>query len=169
LVVETRENLITPVAHVVLNHTPQTLSGASNRALLYALRYQACDASVRFGCGSEHCGACTVIVNGKPENACTLPLWAADQADVLTAQSLSTHPVGQHVLEAFLHEQAAQCGYCINGIMMRLTALFGQNPQADDATVREALSRHLCRCGSHVRILRAAKRAQRNLQAARPA
>jgi len=157
------------VTHVVLHQTPQTLRGAPNSALLYALRAQACDASVRFGCGTEHCGACTVIVNGKPENACTLPLWAADQAEVFTAQSLPEHPVGQHVLAAFMHEQAAQCGYCINGIMMRLTALLSQSPDADEALLRETLSRHLCRCGSHVRILRAAQRAQHSLRAARSA
>ena len=154
------------MTEIVLNQTPVSLSGASNRALLHALRADACDASVRFVCGSEHCGACTVMVNGQAQNACTLPLWASDQAEVLTAQGLSQHPVGQHVLAAFLQEQAAQCGYCINGIMVRLTALFSHSPQADDALLRETLSRHLCRCGTHARILRAARRAQQAIQAA---
>ena len=162
--VETRQSLIHAVTEIVLNQQTQSLSGASNRALLHALRADACDASVRFGCGSEHCGACTVIVNGKAENACTLPLWASEHAQVLTAKGLAQHPVGQHVLQAFMQEQAAQCGYCINGIMMRLTALFAQNPQANESALREALSRHLCRCGTHARILRAARRAQQAIQ-----
>jgi nicotinate dehydrogenase subunit A len=154
------------VTEIVLNRTATTLSGATNRALLHALRGEACDASVRFGCGSEHCGACTVMVNGQAENACTLPIWAADKAEVLTAQGLSQHPIGRHVVAAFLHEQAAQCGYCINGILVRLTALFSHTPDADDTVLREALSRHLCRCGTHTRILRAARRAQQAIQAA---
>jgi nicotinate dehydrogenase subunit A len=165
-VVATRQSLIHVVTDIVLNQQAQTLSGASNRFLLHALRADAGDLSVRFGCGTEHCGACTVMVNGQAENACSLPLWASAQAEVITAQGLAEHRVGRHVLAAFVQEQAAQCGYCINGILVRLTALFSQTPDASDSLVRETLSRHLCRCGAHTRILRAARRAQQALQAA---
>ena len=148
------------------NHSEQTLSGAPASALLHALRSACGDASVRFGCGSGHCGACTVLVDGQAENACTLPLWASEQREVLTAQALPTHPVGRVVLQAFMDEQAAQCGYCVNGIMMRLTALLQQQPRASDADIRAALARHLCRCGAHARILRAAALARQRLNEA---
>ena len=141
------------------------LSGLPNSVLLYALRSDCKDPSVRFGCGTGHCGACTVLIDGQAENACTAPLWVAEQHEITTAQGLSHDPVGQVVLQAFLDEQAAQCGYCINGIMLRITGLLTKSPAASIGQVRETLSRHLCRCGAHTRILRAVVLAQQRLNA----
>jgi nicotinate dehydrogenase subunit A len=147
----------------VLNNRAVDLSADDHKTLLAALRANEADLSVRFGCGSEHCGACTVMVDSRAENACTYPLSATHGRDIVTAQGLSEHPIGRHVLSAFIEEQAAQCGYCINGIMLRLTALFTARPSADEELLRETLSRHLCRCGAHSRILKAAKRAQNSV------
>jgi nicotinate dehydrogenase subunit A len=149
------------------NQHSVSLDAAPNTFLLHVLREQCTDASVRFGCGTEHCGACTVLVDGQAENACSLPFWAAEGRHVETAQGLPEHPIGQLVLKAFIDEQAAQCGYCSSGILMRVTGLLQQHPDADEALIRETLSRHLCRCGAHARILRAVRLAQKNLQHAR--
>ena len=150
-------------------HNQQTVTpeAAPHTFLLHVLREQCADASVRFGCGTEHCGACTVLVDGQAENACSLPVWAAEGRQVETAQGLREHPIGQWVLQAFIDEQAAQCGYCSSGILMRVTGLLQQHPNADETLIRDTLSRHLCRCGAHARILRAVRLAQKNLHHAR--
>lgn len=145
------------------NHHARTLAVAPNAFLLHVLREQCSDASVRFGCGTEHCGACTVLVDGQAENACSLPVWAAEGRNVQTAQGLPDDPIGRVVLQAFIDEQAAQCGYCGSGILMRITGLLQQQPEADETLIRETLSRHLCRCGAHARILRAVRLAQKNI------
>lgn len=145
------------------NHRSVKLNAAPNEFLLHVLRSQCDDASVRFGCGSEHCGACTVLVDGQAENACSLPVWSAEGRHVQTAQGLPNDPVGRVVLQAFIDEQAAQCGFCSSGILMRVTGLLQQQPQADEALIRDTLSRHLCRCGAHARILRAVRLAQQQL------
>jgi nicotinate dehydrogenase subunit A len=133
--------------------------------LLYLLR-NACDAQgVRMGCGAGHCGACTVMVDGQAEQSCDLANWAVAGKDVISPEGLAAHPVGALVRQAFLAEQAAQCAYCINGIMVSLTALLSRNPAPDDATLTTCLNRHICRCGTHVRIWRAARRAIEQLAA----
>lgn len=146
------------------NHCTRTLEATSNDFLLHLLRSQCADPSVRFGCGTGHCGACTVLVNGQAENACSLPDWAAEDKHIQTAQGLVEDPIGRVVLQAFMDEQAAQCGFCISGILMRVTGLFKQNIDADETQIRDALSRHLCRCAAHMRILRAVRLAQKNLK-----
>lgn len=140
-----------------------TLKGSPQALLLHELREQCSDASVRFGCGTEHCGACTVLVDGVPQNSCSLPVWAAEGRHVQTAQGLPDDAIGRVVLQAFIDEQAAQCGFCVSGILMRITALLQQQPDADETLIRDTLSRHLCRCGAHTRILRAVRLAQKNL------
>jgi len=104
-----------------------------------------------------------VLVDGVAQNSCSLPVWGAKGRHVQTAQGLPDDPIGRVVLQAFIDEQAAQCGYCISGILMRVTGLLQQRPDADEALIRESLSRHLCRCGAHTRILRAVRLAQKNL------
>jgi aerobic-type carbon monoxide dehydrogenase small subunit (CoxS/CutS family) len=146
------------------NQSTHTLEAAPNGFLLHILRGPCADASVRLGCGSGHCGACTVLVDGLAENACTLPVWSAEGRHVQTAAGLPEDRLGRIVLQAFIDEQAAQCGYCISGILMRVTGLLQQQPNADDSQIKEALLRHLCRCGAHARILRAVKLAQKNIQ-----
>jgi len=144
---------------ITLNYDNQAISfEAPPQAQLYeALRSTCNDQSVRFGCGSGHCGACTVLVNEQAQNSCSTPLWSIDQAEIKTPKHLNDDPVGKVVLQTFLAEQAAQCGYCINGILMRLTALFKSTPCATDEQITASLLRHLCRCGAHSRIIRAAK------------
>jgi nicotinate dehydrogenase subunit A len=132
--------------------------------LLHFLRETCTDPSVRFGCGSGHCGACTVLIDGQALNACTTPVWSSDGKKIQTAMGLTDDAVGKIVLAAFIEEQAAQCGYCISGILMRITGLLKQTPGADETQIKDSLSRHLCRCGAHVRILRAVLLAQKNLQ-----
>ncbi|MGH6630440.1 MAG: (2Fe-2S)-binding protein, partial [Burkholderiales bacterium] len=113
----------------------------------------------RFGCGLGQCGACTVLVDGKPVQSCDLPLSAAAGKAITTVEGLA--PDGElHPLQAaFIAEQAAQCGYCITGIIMRAKALLDANPRPTDAEIRSALKGNLCRCGTHRRILRAIQRA----------
>jgi nicotinate dehydrogenase subunit A len=150
------------------NHCSITLKGSPQAFLLHELREQCSDSSVRFGCGSGHCGACSVLVDGVAQNSCSLPVWAAEGHHVQTAQGLPDHPIGRIVLQAFLDEQAAQCGYCVSGILIRITALLQKQPDADEALIQETLSKHLCRCGAHTRILRAVRLAQRNLHHVSP-
>lgn len=136
--------------------------------LLYILRNDLGLKGTRFGCGEGHCGACTVLIDGKAAQSCDTPLWSVAGREVTTVEGLSRggaqfndmHPIQQ----AFLDEQAAQCGYCINGIMMSAKALLDRNPNPSEAEIAAALERNLCRCGTHVRILRAIARAARMLR-----
>jgi nicotinate dehydrogenase subunit A len=127
--------------------------------LLYALRNNLDLRGPRFGCGLGQCGACTVHLDGKPVRSCTLPISKAAGKNVLTLEGLGT-PEKPHALQqAFIEEQAVQCGYCINGMIMQAKALLDQNKNPSEAQIRQALAGNLCRCGTHVRIVRAVKRA----------
>ena len=113
----------------------------------------------RYGCGAEECGSCMVLVDGRPETSCTLPLDAVAGRELRTVEGLGT-PGAPHPLQtAFLDEQAGQCGFCLSGILVSAAALLERNPEPDEAAVRAALERHLCRCGAHNRIVRAVLRA----------
>jgi len=127
--------------------------------LLYALRNDLGLHGPRFGCGLGQCGACTVLVDGNAVRSCLLPVGSVGQAKVTTLEGLgsSTHP---HPLQkAFIEEQAVQCGYCINGMIMQAKALLDANKHPSDDDIKRALAGNLCRCGTHVRIVRAVKRA----------
>jgi nicotinate dehydrogenase subunit A len=128
----------------------------SDRAtpLLYVLRNDLQLKGTRFGCGTGHCGSCTVVMDGHAIQSCDTPLWSAAGKEITTVEGLGQ---GHPLREAFLEEQAAQCGYCINGILMSASTL--KNPT--DQEILKALDRHLCRCGTHVRILKAIRRAAR--------
>ena len=132
--------------------------------LLYILRNDLGLKGTRFGCGEGHCGACTVLVDGKPLQSCDTPLWSAAGHDITTVEGLSRGDALHPIQQAFIGEQAAQCGYCINGIMMSAAALLERNPDPSEAQIAAALERNLCRCGTHVRILRAIARAARMLR-----
>jgi nicotinate dehydrogenase subunit A len=127
--------------------------------LLYLLRNSLGLKGPRFGCGLAQCGACTVHVNGEATRSCVLPVSAVGEAEITTldglAQDGKLHPVQQ----AFVDEQAVQCGYCINGWIMTAAAFLRTKPAASDAEIAEALSRLKCRCGAHMSLLRAVKRA----------
>ena len=138
-----------------LNGQEQTVNAPDNTPLLYVIRNDLDHKGTRFGCGSGNCGACTVIVDDQAVQSCDMQLWAAANKDILTPEGLARDPIGQMVQSAFIQEQAAQCGYCINGILMSVTALLQKTTHPSKEQLMEALNRHLCRCGTHVRILRA--------------
>ena len=123
--------------------------------LLYVLRDDAGLHGPRFGCGLKQCGACTVEVNGEAVRSCSYPISRAAGKNVLTLEGLASGNKLHPLQRAFIEEQAAQCGYCINGIMMSAMALLERNPDPSEAEIAAALERNLCRCGTHVRILRA--------------
>lgn len=142
-----------------LNGTAVSAPIEEDASLLAALRGPLGLSGPRFGCGEEQCGACVVLVDDKPVFACTLPVAAAAGRHVTTVEGLGT-PEAPHPLQrAFLELQAGQCGYCLSGILMRAAALLRTTPRPSVAEVRAALDPHLCRCGSHNRILRAVLRA----------
>jgi nicotinate dehydrogenase subunit A len=148
-----------------LNGQAVSVSADANASLVHLLR-NPCDAKdVRYGCGAGNCGACTVMVDGVAQQSCNTPNWSVQGCDVRTPAALPHDPVGKVVLQAFVDEQAAQCGYCINGMLMSVTALLQRKREPSDADITATLNRHLCRCGTHVRILRATRLAIQRLNA----
>lgn len=127
--------------------------------LLDALRGPLGLTGTRFGCGEGSCGACAVLAGGRPEMACLMPLAAAAGLDIVTVEGLGSPQAPHPVQEAFIAEQAMQCGYCVSGIMIAAAALLARNPSPDEAAIRQALEAHLCRCGAQGRMLRAVARA----------
>jgi nicotinate dehydrogenase subunit A len=126
--------------------------------LLYILRNDLQLNGPRFGCGLAQCGACTVIVRGTAVRSCVTPVGAVQGVEVTTLEGLGTVDDPHPIQRAFIEEQAAQCGYCINGMIMTAKAFVDQNPAASDSEIRQALAGNLCRCGTHLRILRAVHR-----------
>jgi nicotinate dehydrogenase subunit A len=127
--------------------------------LLYVLRDDLELQGPRFGCGLSQCGACTVIIDGSTVRSCSYPVSSAKNKQITTLEGLGTvaHP---HALQAaFIEEQAAQCGYCMNGMIMTAKVLLDKNPHPNDEDIKRALDGNLCRCGSHLRVIRAVKRA----------
>jgi aerobic-type carbon monoxide dehydrogenase small subunit (CoxS/CutS family) len=131
-----------------------------NMPLLYALRNDLGLNNPHFGCGLAQCGACTVHLNGEPVRACVLPLSVAQGKTVTTLKGLGSPQKPHPLQQAFVEEQAPQCGYCVNGWIMTAAAVLRKKPKATDGELREALAGLKCRCGTHVAILRAIKRAQ---------
>jgi nicotinate dehydrogenase subunit A len=127
--------------------------------LLYVLRNDIELNGAKFGCGLGQCGACTVIVGGESVRSCQLPVAMVRGADILTIEGLGTVAKPHPLQRAFIDEQAAQCGYCINGMIMTARALLARKPDPSMTDIREALAGNLCRCGTHHRILRAIARA----------
>lgn len=135
--------------------------------LLYVLRDDLKLNAAKFGCGLGQCGACTVLVDGEPVFSCVTPLAMLANKEITTLEGLGTLEEPAPIQRAFIEAQAAQCGYCIPGMMMRAQALLQKNPRAGDAEIRAWLEPNLCRCGTHMRILRAIHRAQEMLLAVR--
>ncbi|TCV93440.1 aerobic-type carbon monoxide dehydrogenase small subunit (CoxS/CutS family) [Luteibacter rhizovicinus] len=123
--------------------------------LLYVLRNDLRMNGAKFGCGMGQCGACTVIVQGKPVFSCVTPLSSIGAREVVTIEGLGTLAHPSPLQASFIAHQAAQCGYCISGMIMRAQALLAANPHPDEATIREHMEPNLCRCGTHMRILAA--------------
>jgi nicotinate dehydrogenase subunit A len=135
-----------------------------NMALLYALRDGLALKGPRFGCGLAQCGACTVHIDGQAVRSCVYPVSSVGKGKVITLEGLGS-PEHPHALQqAFIDEQAVQCGYCINGMIMQAKALLDSNPHPTDAEIKDALAANLCRCGTHLRIVRAVKRAANSVK-----
>jgi nicotinate dehydrogenase subunit A len=134
--------------------------------LLYVLRDDLQLNGAKFGCGFGQCGACTVMVDGKAIFSCVTPIALLPARQIKTIEGLGTESAPGVVQRAFIEEQAAQCGYCIAGMMMRAQALLQKNSKPSDAEIRAWLEPNLCRCGTHMRILRAVRRAARMMQPA---
>ncbi len=150
-----------------VNGRSRTVQADAETPLLYALRNDLGLSGTRYGCGLGQCGACTVIIDGLAVQSCDVPVSAVAGKNIITVEALaadgSLHPLQQ----AFIAEQAAQCGYCASGVLMAAKALLDANPDPSEAEIRSALERNLCRCGTHSRMLRAIKSAAKVLRGAR--
>ena len=150
---------MTEPLRLTVNGVESELEASPDTPLLYALRNDLGLKGTRFGCGSGQCGACFVLIDGHPAPACDTPLWGVAGKSITTVEGLGAGGELHFLQEAFLAEQAAQCGYCTSGILISAAALLAKNPRPTEREVREALDRNLCRCGSHNRMMRAVLRA----------
>ncbi|MCW5744583.1 MAG: (2Fe-2S)-binding protein [Alphaproteobacteria bacterium] len=152
-----------------VNDVAQQIDAPQDTSLLDVLRNHLGLMGTRYGCGLEQCGCCMVLVDGEPAYACTREVGTVAGRAVTTIEGLGT-PTNPHPLQrAFLDEQAGQCGYCLSGIVVSAKALLDRNPNPSRADIVAALDKHLCRCGAHLRILRAVERAAADMRAGRPA
>ena len=146
-----------------VNGASRTVNVEPDTPLLYILRNDLELNGPRFGCGLSQCGACTVLVDGRPTRSCATPVSTIGSKQVTTLEGLGT-PQKLHPLQkAFIEEQAAQCGYCANGMIMTAKALLDKTPKPTEDQIRKALAANLCRCGTHNRIVRAIQRASKEV------
>jgi nicotinate dehydrogenase subunit A len=151
---------------LIVNGRQHEVTADPDTPLLYVLRDELALNGAKFGCGLGQCGACTVMVDGKAVLSCVTPILLLEGKRVTTVEGLGTQDNPGPMQRAFIAEQAAQCGYCIAGMMMRAQALLQNNPVVSDGEIRAALAPNLCRCGTHMRILRAVRHAARLMQTA---
>ena len=142
-----------------VNGASRSVPAEPDTPLLYVLRNDFELNGAKFGCGIAQCGACTVLVDGQAVRSCVTPIEQLKGAEITTLEGLGTLEKPHALQRAFIAEQAAQCGYCINGMIMTAKALLDRNPNPSEQEVREALAANLCRCGTHNRIVRAIMRA----------
>ena len=142
-----------------LNGQPCSVDADGAVPLLAVLRDEQGLSGPKFGCGQGECGACMVLVDGQPQTACNLPLWAVEGRQVVTLEGLGTAKQPHPLQTAFCEERAAQCGYCVAGILTSAAALLTREPNPSRETIVQALDKHLCRCGAHNRMIRAVQRA----------
>ena len=148
-----------------VNGKRRSAPAAPDTPLLYVLRNDMDINSCKYGCGMAQCGACTVLMDGKAIRSCTTPASAVTRAQITTLEGLGT-PDKLHVLQkAFIEEQAAQCGFCISGMIMSAKALLDTNRNPSETEIRGALAGNLCRCGTHTRIIKAVQRAAKEMSA----
>lgn len=143
---------------IIVNGKAHKVAASDDTPLLYVLRNELELNGPKFGCGLGQCGACTVHLGDVAVRSCAIPVSAVN-APVTTIEGLGTPEKPHPVQTAFVSEQAAQCGYCINGMVMTASALLKQSPKPSEAEIRAALDGNLCRCGTHMRILRAVRKA----------
>jgi nicotinate dehydrogenase subunit A len=148
-----------PAISLTVNGKPAEVTVDPDTPLLDVLRNHLGLVGTKFGCGQEQCGCCMVLVDGSPEKSCGKPVSAVAGKAVLTIEGLGTPERPHPLQQAFLDEQAGQCGYCLPGILVSAKALLDRNPAPTRAQIARALDDNICRCGSHVRILRAVERA----------
>lgn len=146
-----------PMFHV--NQQPVHCGSDEKATLLSVLRDELNLSGPKFGCGQGECGACMVLVDGQPQTSCNLPVWSIQGRQVTTLEGLGTPARPHPVQTAFIEERAAQCGYCVAGIITSACALLARNPQPSRADIVQGLEKHLCRCGAHTRMVRAIERA----------
>jgi nicotinate dehydrogenase subunit A len=149
-----------------VNGRSHDIADEPNTPLLYVVRDTLELNGAKFGCGLGQCGSCTVVVDGKPVFSCLTPISILQGRKITTLEGLGSEDAPSPLQRAFIEEQAAQCGYCIPGMIMRAHALLTANRSPTDAQIREHMNPSLCRCGTHMRILAAIKRAARGMQAA---
>jgi nicotinate dehydrogenase subunit A len=151
---------------LTVNGQSHQLDAEPDTPLLYVLREELKLNAAKYGCGLGQCGACTVLVDGEPVFSCVTPVLLLEGRSITTVEGLGTIEAPGPMQQAFVQEQAAQCGYCIPGMMMRAQALLQRNPAAGDEEIRAHMEPNLCRCGTHMRIMAAIKRAGALMQTA---
>jgi nicotinate dehydrogenase subunit A len=142
-----------------VNGVSRSVPAEPDTPLLYVLRNDLELNGAKFGCGLAQCGACTVLIDGKAVRSCVTPISAVATNEITTIEGIGSLDKPHALQRAFIEEQAAQCGYCINGMIMSAKELLDRNPRPSEAEVRAALADNLCRCGTHARIIRAVLRA----------
>jgi nicotinate dehydrogenase subunit A len=147
---------------ITVNGQAHEVEAAPETPLLYVLRNEMELNAPKFGCGLSQCGACTVLLDGEAIRSCIYPVSDVAGKKVTTLEGLGTEEHPNPLQQAFIDEQAAQCGYCISGMIMTAEAFLRTNPDPDEAAIRQALATNLCRCGTHVRIIRAVLRAAKS-------
>jgi nicotinate dehydrogenase subunit A len=150
-----------------VNGHSHEVSADPDTPLLYVLRDELQLNAAKFGCGLGQCGSCTVLVDGAPTLSCITPIMLLERRQITTLEGLGSADEPGPLQQAFIEEQAAQCGFCIPGMIMRAQALLQRNPHVTEAEIRTHLEPNLCRCGTHMRILRAVQRAATLLAGAR--
>jgi nicotinate dehydrogenase subunit A len=144
---------------LIVNGHRRTVRAAPDTPLLYVLRNDLELNGAKFGCGLAQCGACTVVVDGRAVRSCSTPISSVAGKKITTIEGLGSESKPHPLQKAFMEEQAAQCGYCIAGMIMSAKALLDHDPHPNEAEIRRALAGNLCRCGTHNRIVRAVQRA----------
>jgi aerobic-type carbon monoxide dehydrogenase small subunit (CoxS/CutS family) len=153
-----------PTYTLNINGSQKTVETEADTPLLYVLRDYLELNGPKFGCGLSQCGSCAVLVNGRVTTSCMLSISSVGDAEVTTLEGLAGNDGKLHAIqEAVVKEQATQCGYCLNGMVIAAVGLLNKNPNPNDAEIRNALQGKLCRCGAHIRIIRAIKTAAKNL------
>jgi nicotinate dehydrogenase subunit A len=154
----------TQITELSVNGKSHQIEADADTPLLYILRNDLELNGPKFGCGLGECGACTVLIDGVAARSCVLPLRSVAGHDITTLEGLGSSASPGRVQQAFIDQQAAQCGYCLNGMIMTIQALLNRNPHPTEQQIRQELKYNLCRCGTHVEIMAAARQAAQSEQ-----